>query len=183
MKFTQDWFSGNIPNFEICKKALGRCVSCLEIGSFEGRGTCWMLENFVASYGNMVCVDTFEGGEEHAGLDLSDLRKTFDSNVAEVLGMAQTLEVVDKMSWKALCEFAGKKKTFNFIYVDGSHQTADVLLDACLSFKLLRPNGIILFDDYAGGAEVNPAVDAFLEAHHGLVKVILKNYQLAVQKV
>jgi predicted O-methyltransferase YrrM len=141
-----------------------------------------MLENMLSSYGHMVCVDTFEGGAEHAELDLSDLRKTFNSNVAEVLGNAQTLEVMDKISWKALCELAGNTM-FNFIYVDGSHQAADVLLDACLSFKLLRPDGIILFDDYGGGAEVNPAVDAFLEAHHGLVKVILKNYQLAVQKV
>jgi predicted O-methyltransferase YrrM len=90
--------------------------------------------------------------------------------------------VVDKISWKALCEFAGKK-TFDFIYVDGSHQTADVLLDACLSFKLVKPGGIILFDDYAGGAGVGAAVDAFLAAHRGLVTVILNNYQLAVQKV
>ena len=182
MKFTQDWFSNNIPNFEVCKRILNEPKSCLEIGSFEGRATCWMLENLVASYGHMVCVDTFEGGEEHAELDLSDLRKTFNSNVAEVLGSFQTLEVVDKISWKALCEFAGKK-TFDFIYVDGSHQTADVLLDACLSFKLLKPDGIILFDDYAGGAGVGAAVDAFLATHRGLVTVILKNYQLAVQKV
>jgi len=182
MKFTQDWFSNNIPNFEMCKEFLGKPKSCLEIGSFEGRATCWMLENFVASYGHMVCVDTFEGGEEHAELDLSDLRKTFNSNVAEVLGSSQTLEVVDKISWKALCEFAGKK-TFDFIYVDGSHQTADVLLDACLSFKLVKPGGIILFDDYAGGAGVGAAVNAFLATHQGLVTVILKNYQLAVQKV
>jgi len=183
MNFTQDWFTSNISNFEMCRRVLGKSKSCLEIGSFEGRATCWMLENLVASYGHMVCVDTFAGGAEHAGLDLSNLRKTFDSNVAKARGMAQTLEVVDKMSWKALYEFAGKNWTFDFIYVDGSHQATDVLLDACLSYKLLKPNGIILFDDYAGDAGVGEAVDAFLETHQGLVTVILKNYQLAVQKV
>ena len=182
MKFTQDWFSNNIPNFEMCYRILGTVKSCLEIGSFEGRATCWMLENMVSSYGSMVCVDTFEGGEEHAGLDLSGLRKTFDSNVAEVLTKSQAFEVVNKRSWRALCEFAGNK-TFDFIYVDGSHQTADVLLDACLSFKLLKPYGIILFDDYAGGAGVGEAVDVFLSTHKGLVNVVLKNYQLAIQKV
>ena len=182
MKFTQDWFSNNIPNFEQCGRILNETKSCLEIGSFEGRATCWMLENLVDPYGHMVCVDTFEGGEEHAGLDLSDLRKTFNSNVAEVLGTSQTLEVVDKISWKALCEFAGKK-TFDFIYVDGSHQTADVLLDACLSFKLVKPGGIILFDDYAGGAGVGAAVDAFLAANRGRYELVLSNYQLAIEKV
>ena len=62
-----------------------------------------MLENMVSSYGSMVCVDTFEGGEEHAGLDLSGLRQTFDSNVAEVLTKSQAFEVVNKRSWMATC--------------------------------------------------------------------------------
>jgi hypothetical protein len=41
----------------------------------------------------------------------------------------------------------------------------------------------MLFDDYAGGAGVGAAVDAFLKAYSGQLKVIVKNYQLAVQKV
>jgi len=73
--------------------------------------------------------------------------------------------------------------TFDFIYVDGNHQTPEVLLDACLAFKLLEPNGVMLFDDYGGGAGVGAAVDAFLKAYSGQLKVIVKNYQLAVQKV
>ena len=183
MKFTQDWFSNNIPNFQHIKKKLPSTEAFLEIGSFEGRSTCWMLQNMLDADGSLVCVDTFAGGEEHAGLDLTDLRKTFDANVAEVKGTDQAVEVIAKTSWEALSELVYLDFTFDFIYVDGNHKTPDVLLDACLSFKLLQPDGIMLFDDYAGGAGVGAAVDAFLQTHDGLVKVILKNYQLAVQKV
>lgn len=183
MKFTQDWFSNNIPNFEACAAKLPDNHSFLEIGSFEGRSTCWMLQNMLAHDGEMVCVDTFKGGEEHDGFDLSDLRKTFDSNVGEVAGENQAIEVLDKTSWEALSELVYLDFEFDFIYVDGNHQTPEVLLDACLAFKLLKPKGIMLFDDYAGGAGVGAAVDAFLATHQGLLTVILKHYQLAVQKV
>jgi predicted O-methyltransferase YrrM len=183
MKFSQDWFSNNIPNFQFCAKELPNNEAFLEIGSFEGRSTTWMLQNMLAYDGTMVCVDTFEGGEEHADLDLSDLRKTFDSNVEEAREENQALEVISKTSWEALSELVYLDFTFDFIYVDGNHQTPEVLLDACLAFKLLVPKGVMLFDDYAGGAGVGAAVDAFLKAYKGQLKVILKNYQLAIQKV
>ena len=183
MKFSQDWFSNNIPNFEFCAKKIPGNEVFLEIGSFEGRSTTWMLQNMLTYDGTMVCVDTFEGGEEHADLDLSDLRKTFDSNVEEAREENQALEVISKTSWEALSELVYLDFTFDFIYVDGNHQTPEVLLDACLAFKLLEPKGVMLFDDYAGGAGVGAAVDAFLKAYKGQLKVILKNYQLAIQKV
>ena len=183
MKFSQDWFSNNIPNFEACSKLFPDNSAFLEIGSFEGRSTTWMLQNMLAYDGTMVCVDTFKGGEEHAGLDLSELRKTFDDNVEEAREENQALEVIAKTSWEALSELVYLDFTFDFIYVDGNHQTPEVLLDACLAFKLLEPKGVMLFDDYAGGAGVGAAVDAFLKAYKGQLKVVFKNYQLAIQKV
>jgi predicted O-methyltransferase YrrM len=183
MKFTQDWFSQNIPNFEACAAKLPENSAFLEIGCFEGLSTTWMLQNMLAYDGTMVCVDTFAGGEEHAGLDLSDLRKTFDANVDEAAQENQAIEVIAKTSWEALSELVYLDFTFDFIYVDGNHQTPEVLLDACLAFKLLEPKGIMLFDDYAGGAGVGAAVDAFLKAYKGQYKPVLKNYQLAIQKV
>ena len=183
MKFSQDWFTNTIPNFQYVKTKLPSTEAFLEIGSFEGRSTTWMLQNMLTYDGTMVCVDTFEGGEEHADLDLSDLRKTFDSNVEEAREENQALEVISKTSWEALSELVYLDFTFDFIYVDGNHQTPEVLLDACLAFKLLEPKGVMLFDDYAGGADVGAAVDAFLKAYKGQLKVILKNYQLAIQKV
>ena len=46
--FTQDWFSHNIPGLESIVKLLPSNKDILEIGSFEGRSTCWLLENVLA---------------------------------------------------------------------------------------------------------------------------------------
>jgi hypothetical protein len=69
MKFTHDWFSHNIPNFQVVKQLIPECKSILEIGCYEGRATCWMLENLLANDGSISCVDTFQGSEEHQNMD------------------------------------------------------------------------------------------------------------------
>ena len=65
MNFTQDWFSHNIPGLESIVKLLPSNKDILEIGSFEGRSTCWFLENVLADDGTIFCIDTFSGSEEH----------------------------------------------------------------------------------------------------------------------
>jgi len=42
----------------------------------------------------------------------------------------------------------GHNSSFDFIYIDGDHSTKAVLEDFTLSFPLLKPNGIMVFDDY-----------------------------------
>lgn len=39
-------------------------------------------------------------------------------------------------------------EAFDFIYVDGSHLAKDVLTDAVMCWPLLKPSGVIAFDDY-----------------------------------
>jgi hypothetical protein len=61
----------------------------------------------------------------------------------------------------------------DWVYVDGDHSYQGVMHDLTESLKILRPNGIILGDDYAatspaGGGfkpEVKQAVDAFVTAN------------------
>jgi len=87
----------------------------------------------------------------------------------------------------------GHKSTFDLIYVDGSHTSSDVLLDAVLSFQLLRENGLILFDDYLWAESLSQAdnpinfprmgVDAFTTAFFGKIKIEKsKLYQLWIRK-
>ena len=183
MKYTQDWFSPNIPNFERVRELIGRPERVLEIGCFEGRSTCWMLEFLLPQHGHIVCVDSFKGGEEHADLDLSDLYWRFKHNTDIAKHPLQWLTLFQQDSFSALLNMAqSNTKLFDFIYVDGSHEAPDVLMDAMLCWKLLRQGGVMLFDDVGGGAGVGPAVASFMNVYQGKLEVVIDGYQVGVQK-
>ena len=59
MRFTEDWFTNNIPTWN---KVLGNLrnkpVKFLEIGSFEGRSATWALENILTHKDSQLyCID------------------------------------------------------------------------------------------------------------------------------
>ena len=184
-----DWFSQNIPNFLEIKEIIDQRNRVLEIGSFEGRSTSWILQNFLSPNGHIVCLDTFEGSIEHSDIELSGLSERWRNNVQSVRKDTQTCLAHIGKSYHGLARLISENESFDFIYVDGSHTAPDVLTDACMTWGLLRVGGIVLFDDYQwpdshGPLKCpKPAVNAFAQifADHG--KVIISNYQLAIQKL
>ena len=66
--YTTDWFSHHAP---LWKSAFGHLeglpnLRALEIGTFEGRSAVWMLGHVLThDTSRIVCVDTFEGSDEH----------------------------------------------------------------------------------------------------------------------
>lgn len=179
--FTQDWFSQNIPNM-IGIQTYCKPRRILEVGVFEGRSTCWILQNMLPADGTIVCVDTFEGGVEHAHLDMSATQAQFLSNISEVQGQDQTLILKVNQSFEALLDLYSDNETFDFIYVDGSHESINVLEDSVLAYRMLTLGGVMLWDDYRGGAGVGKAVDTFLRVYRDNVDVIISNYQLGIRK-
>lgn len=186
--FTQDWFSSNIPYWnEIIKKNFQNKpnLNCLEIGSFEGRSACWMMENVLThNTSKLTCIDPFTGSIEHSNLELSDLRSRFDNNTQE---WKEKLRVIQKTSSTALPELLVSGEKYDIIYVDGSHMSCDVLFDAVNCFGLLKVGGIMIFDDYLGGKlvthfDAKPAVDAFLFAYQHKISIFNVVYQLWIQK-
>jgi len=182
MNFTQDWFTSNIGNFETSKLVLPDNKLFLEIGCFEGRATCWMLQNMLADDGTIYCVDTFKGGREHAGIDLFHLRDVFEDNIHSCQKPEQTVKIMEQLSHKALAMFILSGQQFDFIYVDGSHEIQDVITDACMAFQVLKPGGVMLFDDYEGTEDMKTAINTFLVTHRNKCKLLFINYQLAIQK-
>lgn len=183
MNFTEDWFSHNINNFELCMSKLTEKKLFLEIGSFEGRSTCWLLEHGLSDKGSIVCVDPFSGSIEHSGIDFSAVEARFWSNIRGTQKAEQKVSLMKKTSYKALADMIVFGYSYDFVYVDGSHAPDVALTDACMAWGLLKSGGVMLFDDYQYPHEpTKKGIDAFLDGFEGQYDIVLSNYQLAVQK-
>jgi predicted O-methyltransferase YrrM len=142
--FTVDWTTWNVRYWQpIFSSHKFTPSNVLEIGSFEGRTTCWLLDNYAEA--NVTCVDTWEGSEEH---DQSMKDGLFDRYSSNVKRFGERVTVRRGMSGDVLRAFPTASPSFDLVYVDGSHYSRDALEDAVLSWRLLKPGGFMIFDDY-----------------------------------
>ncbi|MCO6450861.1 MAG: class I SAM-dependent methyltransferase [Caldilineales bacterium] len=170
-------------NYEVWAKHLagfqGKAgVRMLEIGSFEGASAVWFLDNILTHpAARLTCIDTFsrQRGEPH-----------FDHNM-RASGHATKVTKIKARSDEVLpgMELA----SFDIIYIDGDHRAQGVLMDAVACWLLLKPNGVLIFDDYLWGDSLPPiqrpqmAVDLFLAAFAPQLEVLAKDYQALVRKL
>lgn len=191
-KFTTDWFSHNLPQWEKFVLPLRNLIPkrLLEVGCFEGRATCWLLDNVMGEDDRIDVIDTFGGSEEHKvmGVDTSDILKKFQNNI----GFDPRVEIHIGKSQEILSKRWGDKKgIFDFIYIDGSHLAKNVMVDAIHSWRLLVRGGMLIFDDYEW---VNPtgdlprsspkiAIDSFLELFADELSVLYLGYQAIIKKL
>ena len=103
------------------------------------------------SPGFSVLISGGGGGIEHQenNVDMDSVRLSFDSNLSLARQSSFNyvdIEVLSRRSDEALpwLIHSGYKEKFDFIYVDGSHQAPDVLVDAVLSALLLRKGGVLV---------------------------------------
>lgn len=152
-------------------------VRMLEIGSFEGASTIWFLENILTHPSSSItCVDPFSrgGGEVR-----------FDHNL-RISGLSQKVIKIKATSDEALLKMM--PRSFDVIYIDGSHLARDVLLDAAASWWLLKSDGILIFDDYQwqldrpAAQRPQLAIDIFLDALAPQLEVLAKDNQVIVRK-
>jgi len=184
LNFTQDWFSNNINNFQTCMAAIPEKKLFLEIGAFEGRATCWMLENGLSDKGSIVCIDPYAKSDFDPTIDMQAVEARFWTNTSQARKSTQIVSSFKEPSYKALAEMIGFKYMFDFIYVDGSHAPDVALTDACMAWGMLKKDGVMLFDDYEYPHEPTKiGIDGFLKAFEGQYKTIVKNYQYGVQKL
>jgi predicted O-methyltransferase YrrM len=153
-------------------------ASLLEVGSFEGRSAIWFLDNVLTHpTATITCVDPFIGPGAEA---------QFDHNM-RVSGHAAKVTKIKGRSEVVLLDL--KPASYDAIYIDGSHLAVNVLMDAALSWTLLKRGGVLIFDDYLWRPErpawnrPQLAIDLFLSMVGTDAVVLHKTHQAIVRKV
>lgn len=166
-------------------------VTGLELGTFRGASAEWALANiFTHPDSTYTCIDTFEGSEEHK-VDGIDCSYNYMITVERLRKYKERTWILKEYSDKFLRtrDFAQAVESVDFIYIDAAHDSMNVLRDAVLAFDLLKPDGVIIFDDYEW--KVMPleidrpkiAIDAFLACYANRLKVLAKGWQVAIKKL
>jgi len=204
-QYTNNWFEDSAREIWDAFILTLNPTRILEIGSYEGASACYLIEKLAVSNDiELHCVDTWGGSVEHkeGGHEKSDMaavERRFHLNISTALsrvGNAVQLVIHKEHSDTALSKLIveGKKNYFDFIYIDASHQAPDVLSDACLSFRLLKNNGLLVFDDYLWQEPlpngIDPircpkiAIDSFTNIYCRKLRVIRAPLnQLYIQKI
>jgi hypothetical protein len=118
-------------------------VDYLEIGIFEGQSLLWILENILTHpTARATGIDPFSDPSYTSGSKADNYKEIFYSNL-NASGSEDKTRIIEGYSQTELRKLP--LKSFDIIYIDGSHNSADVLEDAILSWRLLKDGGILIF--------------------------------------
>jgi len=168
-----------------------RKARILEIGTWEGRSAVYFLGHLPCS--TITCIDTFQGTlsllhlPEHSEWvrQIPYVEMRFDRNTAE---FGDRVEKIKDESVPALDRLIAAGRIYDIVYVDANHRFEDVAADSIRAWRLLAPDGLLIFDDYGwrpkypASERPKDAIDAFLEAHAGSYVLLEKGYQVIVRR-
>ncbi|MGZ3579592.1 MAG: class I SAM-dependent methyltransferase [Syntrophales bacterium] len=180
--FTSDWFTHNIPSWTVILNDMkGKPnLTYLEVGPYEGRSFLWVMDNILTHPSSKaIAIDTFDKifDRDPEKIFLENLRRSGHSSQVKVMkGFSQ-----EKLRLLPL-------NSVDLIYIDGDHRSKAVIMDAVLSWDLLKEGGILIFDDYKLGydlpMEMRPefAIDVFMSLFPDEFQILLNDYQMIVRK-
>jgi MMP 1-O-methyltransferase len=123
----------------------------VEIGSWQGRSTCFFAQACKDSNNGMVfAIDPFSGNPGKEDLyvvgkkDLSDLKENFITNI-EINNLNDYIKVFPMISTEARSLI---NEEIRLLFIDGNHDYEFVKEDIKNFTPLLKSGGIVIFDDY-----------------------------------
>ena len=161
-----------------------RPIKYLEIGANYGANLIAVSRTFALHPKSEIhCIDPWEDSETYTEYK-NEQKYIYESFLQNMKTFKCPVNVHRGYSKDCLLEF--EEKDFDIIFVDGNHEAPFVLEDAILSFRKLKLNGILIFDDYLWGQKygVKDAVDSFLLCYRNFVHLIaIEDGQIFIQKI
>jgi len=161
----------------------------LQLGAYTGDASVWLMENILTHpSSHLYDVDTWEGSDEadHKSMDFEDVHKTYLSKT--YLWQHDGSIYKYRSTTLYFLRNQSMRDKFDFIYIDADHTTVGVLLDAELSWPLLKSGGIMAFDDLTWGEHLPPShspkagILLFAERHREEFDLVVANTQYWIKK-
>jgi cephalosporin hydroxylase len=148
---------------------------CLEIGALYGGASMYILENFCK--------------KEGSHLHIADLnRNEYITNNIAPYDNVTFHEGMSEDTLRTLSHNGQTKEFLDFIYIDGNHMSKHALEDAVNAFYLLKPGGVMVFDDYGWGQgmpihqQPTTGIDAFIYAYRAYLEEIYMGYHVMLRR-
>lgn len=163
-------------------------LTYLQLGVYTGDASVWLMNNILTeSSSKLYDIDTWQGSDEEAHEKINfekvlnfyrDRTKEFNPRLRWYKG--KTIDFL-RSAWV-------EQDRYDFVYIDADHTAVGVLLDAELSWDLVKSGGIVAFDDYqwdqGKGELYNPraGIDTFIQRHRSELEIIHLGWQIWVSK-
>lgn len=163
-----------------------RPINYLEIGTLFGAN----LISVANTYGmhndsKLYCIDPWEDYDEYP--EYKNLQSSiYEQFVQNIEKSGHKDKICIKRGYSNAVVPALPDNFFDIIYIDGNHEPEYVLEDAVLSFRKLKVDGMMIFDDYGwGGPDLTTrGIDAFLSGYHKrILNLGVVNTQVFIKKL
>jgi predicted O-methyltransferase YrrM len=188
-----NWFAQSAQyNFDVLlQRFIGEdYLRFMQLGAYTGDASLWMLENINDI--ELTDIDTWQGSNElaHESINFDEVYEIYLEKISKYRKQVhvQRCTTTDYL----LAQYGSDRplgEHFDFIYVDADHTTVGVLVDAELSWPLLKSGGVMAFDDYTWHhhtmdprLEPKVGIDLFLHRHTGKYEILAVNDQVWIEK-
>ena len=156
---------------------------CVEIGSFEGRGSNLIYDKLCQHPESILyCIDPWNDTYEKC----PDFNKYLNGQYLRFLSNIKGKDKIIPLRGTSddMINFVEQKVDFAFI--DGDHTPEQVYKDAVMLFPKMKNGGIILFDDYLweyNGIKPRGGIDKFLQEYSDKYQLLFKSVELCIKKI
>jgi predicted O-methyltransferase YrrM len=161
-------------------------INYLEVGTFYGANILSVAETYgMHPDSKMYCIDPWEDYNDYPEYK-GQQPKIYDTFIKNIENSGKQSKIIIKRGYSNIEIPKFEDNFFDIIYIDGNHEPEYVLEDAVLSFRKLKREGIMIFDDYGwGGPDLTQrGIDGFLSGYHKRIKKIgMRESQVFIQKL